>query len=145
MKEKSFVSVPFMTGKHGEASVVLMNVTFVLENDLTKRYCDPDFGAWLLEEIYNRKRLFAVKKGFFKKSWWCPSCRTEICADTQAPHRIEYELKYKDFAPFSIQITIPSVECPECKKICGVDQNGSLGYHLNEAIIQAFKSENIKP
>jgi hypothetical protein len=110
-----------------------------------KRYPDPDFGAWLIEEIYNKKKIFAERRGLFKKRLLCSSCSTELSRDSQVPKQIEYELKYKNFTPFTVRISIPSVECPQCKKICGVDATGALGYHLNEAIIHAFKSENIKP
>jgi len=145
MADKTYVTIPFMTGTDGAASVEFINVTFQEKNDFTKRYPDPDFGAWLIEEIYNLRKIFAVKRGFFRKRFLCPSCSTELSSDSQVRMQIVFELKYKNFTPFTMRITIPSIECPRCKKICGIDAIGSLGYHLNEAIIHAFKSENIKP
>jgi hypothetical protein len=69
----------------------------------------------------------------------------ELSPELREPKQIEYELAYKDFDPFVIQITIPSIPCPQCSRICGIDSDGSLNNHLSEAIIAAFRSENIKP
>ena len=145
MKDKTYVSIPLMAGTDGDIAVEFINATFLVGNGQIKRYPDPDFGAWLMEEIYNKRKIFAEKRGFLKKKLLCSSCSTELDSFSRLPKQIEYEFKYKDLTPFIMRITIPSVECPHCKKMCGVDIDGSPGYHLNEAIIHAFESENIKP
>jgi hypothetical protein len=145
MEDKTYVSIPYIAGTDGDAAVAFINATFREVNDLKKRYPDPDFGAWLMNEIYFKNKILTERRGFFKKRLLCPACNTELSIQSQASKQMEYELKYKNFTPFIIQITIPSVECSQCKKICGIDPDGSLSYHLNEAIIHAFKSENIKP
>lgn len=134
-----------MTGADGDASVMFVNATFQEVNETVKQYPDPDFGAWLFDEIYAKKRILAERRGILKKKLFCPSCSNELNPDLQAQKQIEYKLKYKDFNPFVVQITIPSVACPQCNKISGIDWDGSLNNHLNEAMIAAFKSENIKP
>ncbi len=144
-KNRTYVSIPFMTGSDGDASVTFINATFQKVNESKKRYPDPDFGAWIFEQIYVTKKILAERRGAFKKKSFCPSCSTELFPELREPKQIEYELKYKDFDPFVIQITIPSVICPLCGRICGIDLDGSLNNHLNEAIIAAFRSENIKP
>ena len=145
MKDKNYVSIPLMTGADGDALVTFINATFQKVNESVKRYPDPDFGGWLFEQIYYKKRILAERRGVIRKKLFCFSCGAELNPDFQAPKRIEYELKYKNFDSFVVQITIPSVICPQCNKISGVDLDGSLNNHLNEAIIAAFKSENIKP
>jgi len=145
MKNKKYVTVPLMTGTDGDASVRFVNTTFQERDDSAKYFADPDFGAWLLEKIYNENRLLANKKGLFKKKWCCSSCNTELNINSIKLQQIENELQYKNLPVFIIQITIPAIECSNCKKVCGIDIKGSLQYHLNEAIMHAFSSQNIKP
>lgn len=134
-----------MTGTDEDASVTFINATFQKTSRPVKRYPAPDFGIWLIEQIYNENKVMAEKTGVLKNRLLCSSCGTELNHNDQLLRKIEYELKYNDFDPFTMQIAIPSIVCPQCSKICGVDLNGSLSYHLNEAIIRAFKSEKIKP
>jgi len=144
MKNLDYTIIPFMRGTDGDASVVFVNTTFQVVNETEKRYPDPDFGAWLIDEIYNKKKIFAERKGLFKKRFFCAACGTEINLEKLSPKQIEYEIKYKHFNSFRLQISIPSVICPRCTRICGIDLDGSLTFHLNESILHAFKSNSIK-
>jgi hypothetical protein len=144
-KNRTCVSIPLMTGSDGDMSVAFLNATFQKINETKKRYPDPDFGVWLIEQIYNVKKIMAKRRGVFRKKSFCSSCGNELNPELRLPKQIDYELKYKDFDSFVLQIIIPSVTCPQCNKVSGIDLDGSLAYHLNEAIIAAFESENIKP
>jgi hypothetical protein len=144
-KNRAYVSIPLMTGSDGDVSVTFHHATLQQIKESKKRYPDPDFGSWLIEQIYNAKKIMAERKGAFKKRLFCSSCGAELSPEYLGPKQIELELRYKDFKPFVMQITIPSVACPQCNKVCGVDLDGSLNDHLSEAIIAAFRSENIKP
>ena len=145
MKDKEYVTIPFMVGTDEDASVTFINTTFLKVNQTDNRYPDLDFGAWIIEQIYEKKKILATSRGIFKKILFCSSCHTKLDSELQALKQIECELKYKDFDPFFIHITIPSVICPQCNKICGIDLDGSLIDHINEATIAAFKSKNISP
>ncbi len=144
-KNKDYISIPSMTGADGGASVTFLDATFQKVNETKKRFPDPDFGAWLIEQIYNGKKVLAERRGVFRKRLFCPDCGTELESEPQEPKRIDCELKYKDFKPFVLQITLPAAQCPQCRKVSGMDRDGSLNNHLNEAIIAAFRSENIEP
>lgn len=98
-----------------------------------------------MDQIYNKKQILAKIKGLFKKRLLCSSCQTELDINPQEQRQIELDLQYKEFSPFKILITISSVICPQCNKICGVDLDGNKSYRLNEAVIAAFESENITP
>jgi hypothetical protein len=145
MQEKSYISISSLSGADRNASITFVNATFRRESESVKRYPDPDFGAWLFEEIYYKKKVLAERRGVFKKKLFCSSCGAELNPELKTPMKIEYELRFKDFNPFIVQITIPSIVCPQCEKISGIDLDGSLNDQLNEAIIAAFASENIKP
>jgi heme/copper-type cytochrome/quinol oxidase subunit 4 len=144
-KNRAYVSLPLLTGSDGDASVAFHNATFQKVNESGKRFPDPDFGAWLIKQIYQTNKILAESTGVLKRKFFCPSCGTELSPEGREQEQKEFELRYKDFAPFIMQITIPSVMCPQCSRICGIDLDGSLNYHLNEAILHAFGSENILP
>jgi len=144
-KNRTYVTIPLMTGSDGAASVTFLNATFQKGNGAQKRYPASDFGGWLIDQIYNVKKIMAERRGVFKKKLFCPSCGAELHSEYRGPKQIEFELRYVDFDPFILQITIPSISCPQCNRICGIDSDGSLNNHLSEAILAAFKSENIKP
>lgn len=144
-KNRVYVSIPTMTGADGDAKVRFINATFQKVSESKKRFPDPDFGAWLIEQVYSEKKMMAERRGAFKKKLYCPSCDGELSPEIREPKQIEYELQYHDFDPFVLQITVPSVTCPQCGKVCGMDLDGSLSNHLGDAIIAAFNSENIKP
>jgi hypothetical protein len=146
MKEnKAYVSIPVMSGKDGEAAVVLLNTTVQINPDGTKRYPHPEFGTWLIDELYTVKKVIGVQPGLFNKHAFCPNCNTVLNPTSRTPKQLEYELQFGSFPPLKIQITMPCVECPKCQKICGVNVKGTLSNHLNEAIIHAFKSQEIEP
>jgi hypothetical protein len=44
MKDKTYVTIPSMSGTDGDASVVLINATFQVENDSEKRFPHLEFG-----------------------------------------------------------------------------------------------------
>ena len=146
MSEKAYVIVPIMTGTAGGATATFINATFQVKNKSEKRYPAPDFGSWLVEQISDVHKLLAEScRIFFKQKFYCPSCSTELDPNLRKPVETVYELKFHDFDPFTLKITFPSVECPECKKICGIDIKGPSGSTVYEAILNAFAAENIKP
>ena len=146
MSEKAYVIVPTMTGTADDATVTFINATFQVKNKSEKRYPAPDFGSWLVEQISDVNKLLAESyRLFFKKKFYCPSCSTELNPNLRKPVETVYELKFHDFDPFTLKITCPSVECPKCRKTCGISTKGPPGSKVYEAILNAFAAENIKP
>ena len=145
MKESKFVVIPSMSGIDDEVSISLINATFQEKDDFVRKYPHPEFGPWLVEQISKRDKIFAIKKGLFKKVYVCPSCSSELNPDSRKPVEKVFELKYLDFSPFTVKLTVPSVECPQCKTICEIEIKNSLDYHIAEALIRSFETQNIKP
>jgi hypothetical protein len=144
MTDKTYLTIPYMAGTDGDILFAFINATFQAKTGSVKGYPGPDYGEWLIEEIY-RHLLLAEKQGLFKKRWLCPSCHADLGSVSPALKQVEYEFKYKNFPAFLVRMTVPFVECPQCMDSCGIDLQGSLSFHLQEAILRAFESENIKP
>jgi hypothetical protein len=144
---KQFIVLPNLTGHYGEASVTLTNPTFLLNSRSEKHYPDKYFGAWLVTQINERVTHFAKTSGFFgilKKKYLCPSCSGQLDPNPREPVSTVLEMNYKDFTPFSLQITIPSVTCPKCGFICAIDVNDPPGSMIFGAINNAFEKESIR-
>ncbi len=144
MKEKKFITIPCISGIDDSVTATICNATFEDKRDGTKRYGNPIFGEMLIEEIYNRQKLFARKAKLFGKSDSCPECKTKLDPTTSSIRTLEFTTSIKPFEPYTVKLTLPTVECPNCKKICVLDPDGKLGFQLGEALIKAFDSENIK-
>jgi len=146
MQEQKFVVIPAMTGRRDDATITILNATFLVKNGLAKRYPAPDFGIWLIEQIFHVNKFLAEAGGFFfKKKFHCPVCSTELDPDLRKPVETVYELKFRDFDPFTIKIMFPVVACPKCGKGCGIEMKGPPGNQVDGAILQAFETEHIKP
>lgn len=145
MNDKIWVTIPYLHGVQGDFAVTFIDATFSTPDNVRRTYPGADFVDWLLSEIYDNLQRFAIKKGLLSKKYYCPVCGDEINPDRYDFLQTEHRLRYKELSPFTIRIIVPSVRCPHCQKISGVDLDGKANYHLKEAILQAFKNERITP
>jgi transcription elongation factor Elf1 len=143
-KQPAYVTLPQISGSEGQVSVSFLNATFQKKGHV-RTYPDPAFGSWLVDEIYNHRKLFAVKKGVLKKSFTCPACNSRLVQASASRRSIEYELQYRGLPPFTLRIDILAAECPQCGKVSVIDARGRLVYSLNEAMIHAFEAGKVKP
>ncbi len=145
MNQKNLVVIPKMTGTEANVTVTIREATFQEQADGARHYPDPNFGVWLIEQLHDREKIFATRKGLFKKSYWCPTCGTELGIDERKVIESTYKLEFMDFPPFFIDIAMPSVPCLQCKKVNGIDPDGAVTSNLGEAIVHAFNSRNVRP
>jgi hypothetical protein len=134
-----------MSGVESLSAITFIDATFSTKDGDVKNYPAPIFGEWLITQIYEIIKRFAIKKGLFRKKFLCSGCLEELNVEIVRPIETEHQLQLDKFPPFRIRINLPSVECPHCRKICGIDLDGSASFNLNEAIMHAFESENIRP
>jgi transcription elongation factor Elf1 len=145
MASYRIVIIPEISGNEGEVEVSFTNSAFKTRDDLSFKYPEPDFGSWLLEELYESHKIFAGIRGVFKKKPFCPNCNAELTSVPSIVEQEEFELKFREFPTFHIKITLPWAKCPLCGRKYCLDTNGLMKFNVNEAIIDAFRSKNIKP
>ena len=136
--------IPSVHGVVGDSSITLINATFYTTDGSVKECPDPDFSDWIIATIYNEIKVFAIMEGLRNPKYLCPACSQELNPDGRHPIPVDYLVQYKQFPPFTIQISVPSVECPSCHKICGIDPDTKTETNLTEAVARAFLSANIK-
>jgi len=145
MAKGELTVIPLISGSEEDVEVAMINATFEVKDATTYKFPHPEFGAWLINEIFEKQKIMAKAEGLFKKKFLCSSCRTELNSDTQTRGVLEFELKFKELNPFQMRITIPLVECGNCHKKNVVDTKGVYGFRIPEALLHAFQDRNIKP
>jgi hypothetical protein len=141
---KNLIVIPNMSGAEGDVKVTISNATVQDRWDHSLQFPDPEFGGWLLEQVFSREKVVAKRTGLLVKNYLCSSCQTELNPSLSTNLNSKYEFTFMDFPPFSVTFEMPSVVCPRCNKIRGIDLKGALQYQISQAIVQAFESKNIK-
>ncbi len=145
MTKGELVVIPLISGTEEDVEVAVINATFQILDATTYKFPPSDFGAWLINEIFEKQKIMAKTEGLFKKKYVCSSCRSELNPDAQNRGVFVFELKFKELDPFQMRINIPAVECGNCHKRNVVDTKGVYGFRIPEALIHAFQSRNINP
>lgn len=139
---REYIQIPYIYGESGNVSVVFTNVTISVDERQKRHHPDPEYGPWLVEELEKKQKIFAVVKN---TRIICPACDTPLLSEISTSQTIECNIRYRDFDPFTLRITIPAVKCLGCGKVCAVEVNRNERFNLYEAMVRAFDSENIKP
>lgn len=147
MAEAKLIQVPYMHAVEGESAVTFLDATFSTVDGKVKYYPDKFFGEWLYHQIFEKNKLFAEKKGLpflGRKTHVCPQCGQELNPDLKRIMETEHRLQLLEFPPFTVKISVPSVICPKCGWVCGIDLEGRASKNLVEAMLRAFAAENIQ-
>jgi hypothetical protein len=145
MDTNEYIVIPLMKGNSGEVTATITNATFRIEKT-QKRYVDKEYGKWLVQQIYNNIDNQAKTSGFLgiiKNTYYCPKCSTNLDSNKRILAEKEFQLAYRNFQPFIIKITLPTVECSKCGKESVIDTSSQPGSSVYGAIIRAFESEDI--
>ena len=147
MAKDELVVIPLISGIDQDVEATLVNATFRVKNDSEYKYPHPDFGFWLVTEIFRKQKIFATNKGFFKKHFICSYCQEALNQEIQAQGTLEFQLKYPfiEIEPFQLRLTLPTVVCNACGKRNVVDVRGVYNHRISEALLRAFESRKITP
>lgn len=147
MVKGELVVIPLLSGSDKDVEAVLVNATFQVKDASTYKYPHPDFGFWLVTEIFEKQKILAKAEGLFKKKFVCSSCRVDLNSESQAKGTIEFELKYPftELVPFQLRLTLPIVVCSSCGKKNVVDVRGVYNNRISEALLRVFESGHIIP
>jgi hypothetical protein len=147
MAKGELVIIPILSGSDKDVEAVLVNATFQIKDATTHKYPHPDFGFWLVTEIFEKQKILAKAEGLFKKKFVCSSCHAELNPESQARGTLEFDLKYPfmEFAPFQLRLTLPIVVCENCGKKNVVDVKGVYNNRISEALLRVFEAGHIMP
>ena len=141
---KKLITLSKLTGSDGAIKITMDKVTFQENEDHSLQFVHPEFAPWLSDQIFIWEKTLAIKQGLFRKKYYCSGCGAELDTSLRASVEASYQLEFSDYPPFSLNILMPGVICPQCQKACGIDLDNSFDYQITEALINIFKSANIK-
>ncbi|MBI5294080.1 MAG: hypothetical protein HY869_01290 [Chloroflexi bacterium] len=141
---KKLIQQAHITGSEGDVKITLSGATFQENEDLSLQFVDPEFGVWLMEQIFWQEKILAIKKGWLRKKYFCSGCGAELNPTLCSPVEVSYRLEFSDYPPFSVSILLPCVTCSQCNKPCGIDLRDRLDFQISEAFVYAFERANIR-
>jgi hypothetical protein len=142
--DKKPIQLSNITGSEGDVKITLHGATFHENEDLSLQFVNPEFGVWLSEQIFSWEKILAIKKGWFRKKYFCSGCGAELDPLQRSPTEVSYQLEFPDYPPFFVNILLPCVTCSQCNKPCGIDAQDSLDFQISEALAYAFERTNIR-
>jgi hypothetical protein len=83
-----------------------------------KRFLYPEFVARLMDLVADPELVApqppAVKRGLFKKRYYCSGCDAELPAVAAGQSKREIDASFKNAAPFKVMVQIALHKCAGC-------------------------------
>lgn len=143
--DTEIITIPELSGASGQARVTFINAPFQCSRSKNRmKFVDGDFGHTLINEIYANQSRFTVLKGWPQPSHFCRRCDALLDVSHAQPQAYELDITLKRFEPFRLRIEVPAVICASCGAFNALDGE-EITNDINEAMLSAFVSHNIKP
>lgn len=111
-----------------------------------KRFVYPEFVAQLMDFTANAAMATpqppAVKRGLFKKHYYCSGCDTELPAAPTGRSEREFEVRFEKAAPFKLMVAVDLHKCPKCARE-QVLSNELAGTSAFKAIAHGFHDADV--
>jgi hypothetical protein len=137
---RSLITVPRLAAKYKEVRVTLFGLScFRAEGESTLKFPDEDFGLFVLNEVFDRQSILSKRKGVLRKAHHCRKCEADLMGLKAHRRRFALTMKYKQWAPFKLEIEMPAFSCPKCATNNAVNEEGTQ-HVIGLAIAKAFES-----
>ena len=136
----SVITIPRLAAKYKEVRVTLLGLSCLKrDGDATLRFIDEDFGLFVLNEVFERQSILTKRKGVLRKTHNCRKCEADLMGLKAHRRRFALTMKYKQLAPFKLEIEMPAMSCPKCATSNAVNEEGTQ-HVIGLAIAKAFES-----
>lgn len=111
-----------------------------------KRFVFAEFVPQLMDFTANAAMATpqppAVKRGLFKKHFYCSGCDTELLAEASAKSERELDVRFDKAAPFKLVVQVDLHPCPQCGRE-QVLSNELVGTSAFKAVAHGFHDADI--
>jgi len=116
--ERTLKTLPSVSAEDGPLKLTLLEMPVLACPKDHKAPVHQDFMLWLIQQMREREGEIAAGKeeGMLFKKHLCGACGKALAGKPERRQTFPYELKYEDFAPFTIQIDMPLYKCTACGK-----------------------------
>jgi len=136
----TMISVPRLAGKYRGVRITFLGVPMLRSDGRSaSRFPDENFGIYVLDEIFTRQSILSKRKGVLRKTHCCRKCEASLMGLKAHRRRFALTMKYRQTAPFKVEIEMPAMTCPECATNNAVNDEGTQ-HVVGLAIAKAFDS-----
>jgi hypothetical protein len=107
------------------------------------RYAYGEFGPDLIDAVYRQLPFVARVGPPWKRRDACGVCAVEM-GGTSSRATMTLPMRLGRIPEFEVVFTVPTLVCPSCGDH-QVSGDRTLGFHITEAMTQAFQAGNLKP
>jgi hypothetical protein len=129
-------------GRKGEVAVTITGMSYRAKNG-EHRFAYADFPPDLLHALYDQ--LVAPRlKGILGRKMLCPACDVRVDNVIPARRTISMELTFNQVPPVGVELLLPTIECPSCRRVLVDLDDRQLTGDLGDALIDAFNAGGLR-
>jgi ribosomal protein L34E len=140
----TMITIPRLSGKYKQVRITFLGVPSLrTEGRASQRFPDENFGIYVLDELFTRQSILSKRRGVLRKTHHCRKCDASLMGLKAHRRRFALTMKYKQTAPFKVEIEMPAMTCPECATNNAVNDEGTQ-HVVGLAIAKAFESLKVR-
>ena len=133
-------------GEEGPVVVVVNGMPALVCANGHKRFLFPEFVARLMDLVADPEVVApqppAVKRGLFKKRFYCSGCDAELPAMAAAKSERELDTSFKNAAPFKVVVQTALHKCTGCGREQVLSNEEVTGSAL-KALAHGFRAADV--
>lgn len=133
-------------GEEGPVAVEVNGMPALVCAQNHKRFLSPEFVAHLMDLAADPAVVApqppAVKRGLFKKRYYCSGCDAELPAAAAGQSKRELDASFKNAAPFKVMVQIALHKCAGCGRE-QVLSNEEVSDNALKALAHGFRAADV--
>ena len=129
-------------GRGGEVAVAITGMSYREKNG-ERRFAYDEFPPDLLYAVHDH--LAAPRlKGILGRTMLCPACAARVDGVPPGPRTMSMELTFDRVPPVRVELSMPTIECPSCRRVLVDTDDRDLVGSLSDALIDAFNAGGLR-
>ena len=133
-------------GEEGTVAVIVNGMSALVCAKDHKRFLYPDFVTRLMDLVADPEQVApqppAVKRGLFKKRYYCSGCDAELPAVPTGKSERGLDASFKNAAPFKVVVQVALYKCDGCGRE-QVLSNEDVAGSAFKAVAHGFRAADV--
>ena len=133
-------------GEEGTVAVIVNGMPALVCAKDHKRFLYPDFVTRLMDFVADPEQVApqppAVKRGLFKKRYYCSGCDAELPAVPTGKSERGLDASFKNAAPFKVVVQVALYKCDGCGRE-QVLSNEDVAGSAFKAVAHGFRAADV--
>jgi len=144
--EMKVTTLESFRGEEGLVAVIVDGMPALACAKGHKRFLYPEFASKLMDFVADAEKVApqppAVKRGLFKKRFYCSGCDAELPAMAAGKSACALDASFKNAAPFKVVVQIPLHKCAGCGRE-QVLSNEEVAVSAFKAVTHGFRAADV--